>query len=186
MDNQTAITRIKQGDLDGLESLVELYQARAVQTAYLIVYDLALAEDIAQAAFIKAAERIQQFDETRAFEPWFFRIVINDALKAARKQQRSVPLDHNPEDEPAMRIVRYFTAPDPDPQQQIEQNELRENILKAIGSLPPEQRAVIAMQYFLDLSQADMSTRLNRPLSTIKWWLHDARKRLRSLLDDLW
>lgn len=185
MEDQTAITRIKQGDLNGLESLVDRYQARAVQTAYLIVFDHVLAEDIAQAAFIKAAERIRQFDETRPFGPWFYRIVVNDALKTARTQQRTVPLEYGEDDGPASRIARYLATPDLLPEKQIEQDELRQSILEAMRSLPPEQRVVITMRYFLDLSQADMSTRLNRPLSTIKWWLHEARKRLHSLLDGL-
>lgn len=185
MDDPTAITRIKQGDLTGLEDLVERYQARAVHAAYLVVNDLALAEDVVQAAFIKAAEHIQQFDETRPFEPWFYRIVINDALKAARTQQRTVPLENDPDKEPEARIARVLKAPELPPELQIEQDELRQCILQAVHSLPPEQRAVITMRYFLNLSQADMSARLNRPLSTIKWWLHAARMRLRSLLDDL-
>ncbi len=185
MDDPTAITHIKQGDLTGLEYLVERYQARAVHAAYLVVNDLALAEDVVQAAFIKAAERIQQFDETRPFDPWFYRIVINDALKAARTQQRTVPLEHDPDKEPEARIARVLKAPELPPELQIEQDELRQSILQAVYSLPPEQRAAITMRYFLNLSQADMSARLNRPLSTIKWWLRDARKRLRSLLDDM-
>ncbi len=185
MEDQIAITRIKQGDLNGLESLVERYQTRAVQAAYLIVFDHDLAEDIAQAAFIKVAERIQQFDETRPFEPWFYRIVVNDALKAVRTQQHTVSLQQDQDDGPASNIARYLSTAEPLPEQQIEQDELRRSILDAVRSLPPEQRVVITMRYFLDLSQADMSTRLNRPLSTIKWWLHDARKRLRSLMDGL-
>jgi RNA polymerase sigma-70 factor (ECF subfamily) len=183
MDDQTAVTRIKQGDLDSLESLVERYQARAVQAAYLILSDLPLAEDVAQAAFIKAAERIRQFDETRPFAPWFLRIVVNDALKTAQRQKRTVLLEDNPGDGPPARIARYLTAPDAPPHEQIEQDELRQSILAAVRSLPPEQRAVITMRYFLDLSEADMSARLGRPPSTIKWWLREARKRLRSLLD---
>jgi DNA-directed RNA polymerase specialized sigma24 family protein len=42
---------------------------------------------------------------------------------------------------------------------------------------------VIVMRYYLDMSAGDMSTKTERPLSTIKWWLRDAHKRLRSLLD---
>ncbi len=183
MDDQTAITRIKQGDLTGLENLVAHYQARAVQAAYLIVLDPALAEDIAQSAFIKAAERIDQFDASRPFEPWFFRIAMNDALKAARKQQRTIPLDPESPDEPAAVLARCLNAPDLLPEQQVEQDELRRSLLKAVASLPAEQRAAITMCYFLELSQADMSDRLDRPLSTIKWWLRDALKRLRNLLD---
>jgi DNA-directed RNA polymerase specialized sigma24 family protein len=39
------------------------------------------------------------------------------------------------------------------------------------------------MRYFLDMSMRDMSAKMGRPLSTIKWWLRDARKRLRGLLN---
>jgi RNA polymerase sigma-70 factor (ECF subfamily) len=95
MDERIHIARLKAGDLTGLEKLVTEYQVRAVHAAWLIVYDRALAEEIAQSAFIKAAERIGQYDEGRPFAPWFFRIVINDALKAARKQKRQLSLDDN-------------------------------------------------------------------------------------------
>jgi len=46
MDDQIAISRLKQGDLNGLEILVNRYQAQAVRAAYLVVYDRALAEDV--------------------------------------------------------------------------------------------------------------------------------------------
>jgi RNA polymerase sigma factor (sigma-70 family) len=65
----------------------------------------------------------------------------------------------------------------------LEQKETRQIILKAISSLPPGQRAAIVMRYYLEMSLADMSARTGRPLSTIKWWLRDARQRLRSLVD---
>ena len=181
MDDQTAISRIKQGDLNGLETLVNRYQVQAMHAAYMIVFDRSQAEDVVQAAFIKAAERIHQFDEERPFAPWFFQIVVNDALKLARKQKRYVSLENL--DEPAARIAEWLTDPGIQPEPLLEQKEMRENILKAIQSLPPEQRAVIVMQYFLDMSEAEMSAKMARPLSTIKWWLRDARKRLRSLMD---
>lgn len=185
MEDQTAITRIKHGDLNGLEDLVERYQARAVQTAYLIVFDRALAEDIVQTAFIRVVEQIHQFDKTRPFAPWFYRIVVNDALKAIRTKHQMVPLEQNLDDETISQLGRYLAAPGLLPEQQIEQDELCQKILEAVHSLSPEQRAVITMRYFLELSQADMSIRLNRPLSTIKWWLHDAHRRLRTLLNGL-
>ena len=90
MEDRIAISRIKQGDLNGLEHLVKRYQLQAVYAAYLILWDRALAEDIAQSAFVKVAERISQFDEQRPFAPWFFRIVVNDALKLARRRKWSI------------------------------------------------------------------------------------------------
>jgi RNA polymerase sigma-70 factor (ECF subfamily) len=181
MDDSIAISRIKQGDLNGLESLASRYQARAVHAAYLVVYDRALAEDVAQSAFVKVAECIHQFDEERPFAPWFFRIVVNDALKLAKRMKRNVPLEEL--DEGTTHLAALLADPAPHPEQLLEEKQTRDNILKAIQSLPPEQRAVVVMRYYLDLSEADMSARMERPLSTIKWWLRGARKRLHDLMD---
>jgi RNA polymerase sigma-70 factor (ECF subfamily) len=180
MDDQLAISRLKQGDLNALEILVTRYQTQAVRAAYLVLYDRGSAEDVAQTAFVKAAERIHQFDENRPFAPWFFRMVVNDALKVAQKQRHILSLDDL--DEPTARLADWLTDSAPPPEQQLEEKEICENLLHAIHSLPPEQRAVIVMQYYLNLSEAELSAKMERPLSTIKWWLRDARKRLRDLL----
>lgn len=180
MDDQIAISRLKQGDLNGLEILVNRYQVRAVRAAYLVLYDRASAEDAAQTAFVKATERIHQFDEERPFAPWFFRIVLNEALKSAQKQRHILQRDDS--DERTARLADWLIDPAPPPEKQLEEKEIRQNLLNAIHSLPPEQRAVIVMQYYLDLSEAELSAKMERPLSTIKWWLRDARKRLRDLL----
>jgi len=182
MEDRIAVSRLKQGDLTGLESLVSRYQVQAVHAAYLVVNDRALAEDVAQTAFVKVAERIHQFDEERPFAPWFFRIVMNDALKLARRQSRSISLDDQL-DESTLQLAKWITDPGLQPEQLVEQKEIRQIILKAIYILPAEQRTVIVMRYFLDMSEADMSTKLARPLSTIKWWLRDARKSLRNLMN---
>lgn len=181
MDDRIAISRIKHGDLNGLESLVNRYQTQAVHAAYLILYDRALAEDVAQTAFVKVAERAYQFDEERHFAPWFFRIVVNDALKLATRQKRNLSFEKQL-DEPAVQLVKWLTDPNPQPEQLLEEKQTREYVLNAIQSLPPEQRAVVVMRYYLGMSEADMSTKMERPLSTIKWWLRDARKRLYKLM----
>jgi RNA polymerase sigma-70 factor (ECF subfamily) len=181
MDDRTAISRLKQGDLHGLEALVSRYQVRAVHAAYMILHDRPLAEDVVQAALVKVAERIEQFDDERPFAPWFYRIVVNDALKLVTKRGRDVSLEAQL-DGPTAQLAQWLVDPGLQPEPQIEQKELRQVILKAIYSLPPGQRAVIVMRYYLDMSMADMTRRTGRPLSTIKWWLRDARRRLRSLM----
>ena len=182
MEDRIAISRLKQGDLSALEPLIKRYQVQAVHAAYAIVYDRALAEDVAQSAFIKVVERIHQFDEERSFGPWFFRIVVNDAIKVAQKQKRTISLEEQL-DEPAAQLAEWLTDPALKPEPMMEQKEMRESILRAIQRLTPEGRAVIVMRYFLDMSEADMSAKMRRPLSTIKWWLREARQRLRNLLE---
>jgi RNA polymerase sigma-70 factor (ECF subfamily) len=182
MEDQIAISRIKQGDLNGLEPLVHRYQAQAVQAAYLILFDRPLAEDVVQTAFVRAARRIHQFKDGHPFGPWFYRIVVNDALKLARKQERTLSLD-DALDSPTAQVAAWLTDPGPTPEIQVEQNELRGEMLKAVQSLPPGQRAVIVMKYYFDMRMSEMSVKTGRPLSTIKWWLRDARQRLRTLLE---
>ncbi|MEO8609830.1 MAG: sigma factor [Chloroflexota bacterium] len=65
MNENQAIKRLKRGDINGLETLVRQHQVRAVRTAYLITQDRALAEDVVQAAFVRAYQHIDQFDVSR-------------------------------------------------------------------------------------------------------------------------
>ena len=181
MEDRIAISRLKRGDLSALETLIKRYQVQAVHAAYAIVYDRALAEEIAQNAFVKVVERVYQFDEARSFAPWFFRIVVNDAVKATRKQKTTVSLDEAL-DESTTQLAKWLIDQSVGPEIVLEQKETRQIILKAIQTLSPEQRAVVVMRYFLEMSEADMVTKMDRPLSTVKWWLREARNRLRSLI----
>jgi len=181
MDEHIAIARLKQGDPHGLDFLVQRYQVQAVYTAHLIVCDRALAEDVAQTAFVRAVEKIHQYDEQRPFAPWFFRIVVNTALKTAKRQRRTLSLETEPEND-ASALARWLIDPQPGPEGQLEHKETQHSLLHALAQLNPEQRAVIVMRYYLELSEAEMSEKLTRPLSTIKWWLRAARARLRILL----
>ncbi len=186
--DQQAITLLKQGSMAGLAALVQRYQAQAVHTALLIVRDGDLAEDIAQEAFLQAYQSIGQFDERRPFGPWFLRIVINASLKAAGRQKRSIPLEETEDDSAECgRIARWLIDPQPGPEELTETAEMTEMIWQALARLSPNQRAAVVLRYFLEKDEREMIQELNRPLTTVKWWLHAARERLRSLLrpDDL-
>ncbi len=59
-----------------------------MRAAYLICRDRPLAEDVVQSAFAKAYEKIKTFGGGRPFGPWFTRMVVNDAIKAASHRKR--------------------------------------------------------------------------------------------------
>ncbi|HET7037712.1 MAG TPA: sigma-70 family RNA polymerase sigma factor [Thermomicrobiaceae bacterium] len=170
-----AIERLRRGDIGGLEPLVRRYQLQAVRAATLITRDRAQAEDIVQGAFIRAYERIAQFDPTRPFGPWFLRGVVNDALKAARRERRQQPLG----DDDWGATIDTLEA---DPERLAELLETAHSLQAALDQLPAEQRAAVVLRYYLDLSEVETARRLGSPLGTIKWRLHAARARLRQLL----
>ncbi len=181
-DDQNALSRLAHGDLNGLEILVEHHQVRAVYAAYMIVYDHELAEEVAQTAFVRVAEKIQQYDQSRPFAPWFFRIVVNEALKVSRFQKRTLPLDEEEPDSKIAALADRLADPQPLPEALLETKESGQVILQALKRLTPNERAVVVMRYYLEMSEAEMSARMKSPLSTVKWWLRSARGRLRNLL----
>jgi RNA polymerase sigma-70 factor, ECF subfamily len=177
VDEIQAIGQLKQGDIQGLEVLVRLYQLKAIRAAFLITGDCNLAEDIVQKAFLRAAEKIDTFDTRRSFGPWFLRSVVNDAIKAKSKQEHLVPLE--PGDGEAS--IDLFD-PTPLPEELVEANETRRLVWQAISQLPAKQRAAIVLHYYLEMPEEEMITELHGPLGTVKWWLYSARQRLRRTL----
>ncbi len=182
MTQQEAIDQLKRGDIGGLEFLVRKYQVRAIRAAYLITHDLALAQDITQNAFIKAYERINQFDVRRPFGPWFFTSVMHDAIKVVKQQSRHISIEGLAEKDIASTAARLQDA-QPGPEHLAEQSETADEVWAALGKLPPDHRAAIIARYYLGMSEAEIGATFTLSLSTVKWRLHAARKRLRLFLD---
>jgi RNA polymerase sigma-70 factor (ECF subfamily) len=181
MEEQEAIVRLQRGDIGGLALLVRQYQVRAVRAAYLVTHDLALAEDVVQAAFLKAYERIDQFDARRPFGPWFLTSVLNDAKKATARHARIVPFGGD--DNGDVRPDQFALADDrPGPEALWERAETADELWAALKQLTPKERAAVVARYYLGLSEAEMATTLDCTTGTVKWRLHAARERLRRIL----
>ncbi len=174
MDEREAITRLRQDDIGGLEMLVRLYQTEATRIAQLITRDRALAEDVVQSAFVRVYERIEQFDPGRPFAPWFFRIVSNDAVRAAQISSRQIS--------PEAGFLDRIQDDAPGPDEILATIEQFDSVTEALRHLSPEQRAVIVLRYYAGLSDREVAARLESAPGTIRWRLHEARNRLRQLL----
>lgn len=181
MEDQTAISLIKQGNLKGLEVLVTRYQQKAVHSAYIILQDRGLAEEVAQNAFVKAFEKMHQFKDGKPFQPWLVRIIIHDAIKMAQAQKRWVSLDAT-DDPEATALAQTMMDPQPLPEQQLELKQGCESVRKALQLLAPEQRAAVLMRYYLEMSESQIASELKRPISTVKWLLRAARRRISLIL----
>ncbi len=187
MEERPAIARLRRGDISGLETLVQLYQLKAVRAAYLILRDRAAAEDIVQSAFLRVHDRIHQYDPERPFEPWFMRIVINDAVKAAHRGKRQVsmetPIVGDADD---LTLADLLADPSPEPADEVERLDIQQAVWAAMGKLSPKQRAVAVMRYYLGYGENEMASTLTIPVGTVKWRLHAARERLQHLLTPVW
>jgi RNA polymerase sigma-70 factor (ECF subfamily) len=173
MREEEAIAVLREGDPAGLESLVERHQLEALRTALIITGDRPTAEDVVEEAFVKVFQRIRQFRRGAPFAPWFYRIVVNEALSATRRRALLAPLSPATDTRP---------DPAPGPEQLAELSELQAHLLAAVRELPPRERAAVVLRYYLDLDERAVAATLGWPLGTVKTRLHRARVRLRGLI----
>ena len=176
MDDRQSIHRMKSGDIGGLELLVRRYQVKAVRAAFLVTQDAALSEDVVQETFVRLFQHIHHFDESRPFEPYLMRSVVNAALNAIRQDRKSTSLDADPV------LLENLLEQAASVEAQVESAQLADEVLLALSELSPRQRAVIVQRYYLEMSECEMAQTLDAAPGTIKWLLNAARTRLRKLL----
>ncbi len=176
MDDLQAIRHLRRGDMSGLEVLMHRYQVKAMRAAFLITRDEARAQDVVQETFIRIYQRIHQFDETRPFEPYLMRSIVNASLNAVRGDDRFDSLDTDLDK--LENLLDQAAAVE----SQVEFLQLQRAVLDALSRLSPRQRAVIVQRYYLNMSERDMAHALDAAPGTVKWLLNAARERLRDLL----
>ncbi len=162
MQDDQAVTRLKQGDLESMEVLVSRYYLPAVRAAYLIVQDKGLAEDVVQNAFLSLSETIWQFDPKRPFGNWFLRCVVNAAINANRRDTRLLSLDQM-DAETNFSVESWLEDQNPGPAEQFEEAEKNQAILEALGKLTPQQRAAVVMRYYLEMSESGNGNKAGQP-----------------------
>jgi RNA polymerase sigma factor (sigma-70 family) len=167
VDDDALIRRCQAGDWQAFEPLFRSHLPMAIRTAYLITRDWATAEDAAQEGFIRAYRALGAFRPGSPFAPWLYRIVVNEARRAAARAGRipTEPLD--PE--------RLGAAPGLEPERKAE-------VWAAVDSLDEAHRLVLILKYFKGFAEAEIAAVLELRQSTVKSRLYVARQRLLALL----
>ena len=148
------------------------HQAVAFRTAFTITGDAAEAEDAAQEAFVKVYRTLNRFRSGAPFRPWLLTVVANEARNRRRAAGRRVGL--------ALRAAEGVPQGGaPLPETTVVAEERRAELLSAVEGLREEDREVISLRYFLELTEAETAAALNCPRGTVKSRLSRAIGRLR-------
>jgi len=180
-DERELIERCLAGDTSAFEPLVERYRQRVWRLAYQLLRDREEAWDCAQEAFVRAFHSLPSFRGHAAFYTWLFRITVNVATDRQRSrgaQARAFGAERLSEEE------WKRTMPDPGarPDQAATQSEQRERIRQALDALPPRARTIIMLSDVEGLSYREIADVLGCPIGTVMSRLHNARKRMKTLL----
>lgn len=151
------------GDLDAFGELVRTYQEPLWRYLRHLVVDPALAEDVAQEAFLKAFRGLDGFAFRSKFSTWLFAIARNAAIDALRRRDRRTEAHRvvAPAEEPA--------APGP---------ALRSEVAAAVGSLSDKLRDTLLLVEVVGLTHREAAAVLGIPEGTVKSRMYLARREL--------
>ena len=128
------------------------------------------AEDLAQETFLKVYDRLEQFDSSRRFGPWLFRIGVNLTLDYLRRKKRrgrwSLFTDRWKE--------RVPDPPVADPRKAL---DLQQEVQKVLQMIPEKYRTVLTLRDLENFSTSEIAAVLHRKEATIRWRLAEARHR---------
>lgn len=177
------VERVRAGDVSAFDTLVRKYERQVFRIAQHITQNREDAEDVMQDAFLKAYEKLDQFQGNSKFYTWLVRIAVNESLMRLRRRRtgKMVSIDEDVETEEGS-VPRDLADWAPDPEQNYTQSELHKILEKTIKGLPPGFRVVFELRDVQGLSTEDTADALGLSIPAVKSRLLRARLQLRERL----
>jgi len=178
------VNAARAGDVGAFEKLVRKYDRNVFRIAQHITQNREDAEDVVQDAFLKAFQKLGQFQGQSKFYTWLVRITVNEALMRLRRRrpERMVSLDEDVKTEEDS-IPREVADWAPNPEQLYNQSELKEILAKTIQGLPAGFRTVFVLRDVEGLSTEETADALGLSVPAVKSRLLRARLQLRERLN---
>lgn len=178
LSDEEIVRRILAGEVALFEVIMRRYNTRLYRTARSITRDDSLAEDVMQAAYVRAYEHLHQFAARAPFGAWLTRIAVNEALARLRYAGRFAEPDG--EGDPMDR----FASSAPNPEEAAASSETARLLETLIEALPDGNRAVFVLRDVEGMNTSEVSHALGISEENVKVRLHRARAVLRQGLAD--
>lgn len=177
--DEQILGRFLEGDQEAFERLVKRYEARVRNLAFGFVRDRALAEDIAQDAFLRAYQKAGSIKRGESVRSWLYRVAINRAQDEIRriKRKREVALEDGWAHLDSGRHVSGEAL--------VESMELGRHLTRALALLRSEHRIPLVMREVQGMTYAEIAELLGWPLGTVQVRIHRGRLELREILGKL-
>jgi RNA polymerase sigma-70 factor (ECF subfamily) len=178
LSDQDLIRLYLDGESQALSNLVQRHKDKIFTSIYLLVKDRYLAEDLFQDIFIKVIDKLNnnQYNEEGKFLPWVMRIAHNACIDHFRKVKRS-PSIKTSDDHDIFEVLNFSEA---GADQKMMQGQSNERVRKMLDMLPQDQKEVIIMRHFADMSFKEISNvtgcSINTALGRMRYGLLNLRK----------
>ncbi len=168
------IKAAQQGDQEAIAWLVAAYQRPVFGLCYRLLGEATEAEDAAQDALVKAMMNLNTFELGRPLRPWLFRIAANLCTDRLRRRRPTVSLDGMGEDG----AWEWTAGTAISPERQLEEAESQARVRALLETLAPQDRAVVTMFYWYDMSYIEIAEATDLSVSAVKSRLFRARREM--------
>jgi RNA polymerase sigma-70 factor (ECF subfamily) len=201
-DDAELVAALRRGDQDAFAALVDELSPALMRMALMHVSSRAVAEDVVQETWIAVIEGIDRFEGRSALRTWIFQILLNKARTRGKRDKRSLPFSSlrrggdGGEDEPAVdadrfqggdgRFPGWWARPPAEWEgvdAKLENDEVRDVLLRAIAELPERQREVIVLRDLQGYSAEEARNILDVGETNQRVLLHRARSKVRAALE---
>jgi RNA polymerase sigma-70 factor (ECF subfamily) len=165
------VRRVLDGDVDAFAPLVDRYHHRFARYAVRMIGDREDAEEAVQDAFLRAFRALDRYREEERFGGWLFRILVNQCRSVVAKRQRRAEL-----------LAAALWEPPVAAGVPGEEEELHEELDRALAELPPDAREAVLLRYAEELTYDEIAAITGSGVSALKMRVQRACARLRSLL----
>ncbi len=183
--DDTLVRQAQRGNMPAFEELVARHRDKVYSRAYSMMRSEDDALDLSQEAWVKAWQRLVQFQGESSFATWITRIVINLCLDAMRKQKRLQAESIDQMDEEGGGVERHLPEVQVDMLERLDREELRARIDAGLSQLSDAHRTVLILHEFEGLEYKECAKRMGCSIGTIMSRLFYARRRLAALLPEL-
>ncbi len=184
-EDKALVQQAKKGDMLAFEELVARHRDKIYARAYSMMRNEEEAVDLSQEAWVKAWQRLLQFQGDSSFATWLTRITINLCLDQLRKRKRQRAESIEEMDEEFGGVERQMEIVVTNPTERLERGELRARIDEAMKKLSHEHRTVLVLCEFEEMEYKEIAKTMECSIGTVMSRLFYARRKLASLLQDL-
>jgi RNA polymerase sigma-70 factor (ECF subfamily) len=171
--------------MKAFEELVARHRDKIYARAYSMMRNEEEAVDLSQEAWVKAWQRLKQFQGDSSFSTWMTRIVINLCLDQLRRQKRHRAESIEAMDEESGGVERQMPVVTVNPTAGLERAELRKRIDQALGQLTHAHRTVLVLHEFEEMEYKEIAKTMGCSIGTVMSRLFYARRKMAALLMDL-
>ena len=178
INDHQLIAQYLDGDERAFKELLDRHQQKIYTSIYLFVKDTALAEDIFQEVFIKIIDTLRKgkYNHEGKFVQWAMRIAYNMCVDHFRRNKRRPTVATNE----SFDIFDVLHTHEPNAEQLIMKSQTHDRIRQLVDLLPPEQREVVILRHYADMSFKEIAalTRvsINTALGRMRYALINIRK----------